>query len=63
MMHVRVRPTKTLTKTETTNLNENCHAETCTSADVKKKRIIVKKSSKIKQTTCNWIKRTLNETT
>ena len=37
MIHVRVRTTKHWQKTKTTDLNTNYHAETRTSADVKKK--------------------------
>ena len=30
---------------------------------LKRKRIVVNRTSKMKQTTCNWIKRTLDEAT
>jgi len=48
----------------TTDLKTNYDAETCTS-DVEKKntRIVVNRTSKRRQTTYDWIKRTLNEET
>ena len=40
----------------------NCNAEKCAS-DVKKWRIVVNRISKVRQTTCNWIKKILNKAT
>ena len=56
---LRVRTTKTLwLQTWKTNYN----AEKCAS-DVKKLRIAVNRILKVRQTTCNWIEKILNETT
>ena len=40
----------------------NCNAEKCAS-DVKKWRIVVNRISKVRQTTCNWIKKILDGAT
>ena len=56
---LRVRTTKTLwLPTWKTNYN----AEKCAS-DVKKRRIVVNRISKVRQTACNWIKKILDEAT
>ena len=57
---LRVRTTKTLWLP---TWKTNCNAEKCAS-DVKKKwRIVINRISKVRQTTCNWIKKILDEAT
>ena len=56
---LRVRTTKTLWQ-QTWKTKDN--AEKCAS-DVKKMRIVVNRISKVRQTTCNWIKKILDEAT
>ena len=54
-------PRKQRQKTMTTDLKTNYDAGTCTSDVENKTRIVVNRTSKMRQTTCDWIKRILNE--
>ena len=57
---LRVRTTKTLWLPTS---KTNCNAEKCASVVKKRWRIVVNRISKVRQTTCSWIKKILDEAT